>query len=61
MVCREKERRGYKWREGGREGEREEKDSFICSGKDFIRRNLPDCKVYSDSNFVPIKLTNVML
>lgn len=25
-------------------------------GKNFIRRNIPDCKVYSDSNFIPFKL-----
>jgi len=24
-------------------------------GKNFIRRNLPECKVYSDSNFIPFK------
>lgn len=24
-------------------------------GKNFIRRNLPDCKVFSDSNFIPFK------
>lgn len=24
-------------------------------GKNFIRRNLPDCKVFSDSNYIPFK------
>lgn len=28
---------------------------FLLIGKNFIRRNLVDCKVYSDSNFIPFK------
>jgi hypothetical protein len=29
--------------------------TFYLLGKNFIRRNLSDCKVFSDSNFIPFK------